>query len=212
MVTIDICYLDAPPKFDESKHPRGQPENKGEFAKSSGGGQNNPTTIVKAIAAGTNKIDKKGLGDKRKYSVSTAKLSVKEMETASKYIDSRMKGRSYSDPVYQGGDMMTEALKLLYAVARAPKDPDFTTKSSAVWLNNNIVALGVMQYSNKTASVVWLGTVVPGHGGAALRNLISQARADGMKKMTLFSTEMAVGFYEHIGFTSTGGNNMELKL
>ena len=69
-----------------------------------------------------------------------------------------------------------------------------------------------MQYSNKTASVVWLGTVVPGHGGAALRNLISQARADGMKKMTLFSTEMAVGFYEHIGFTSTGGNNMELKL
>ena len=205
MVTIDICYLDALPKFDESKHPRGQPENKGEFAKSKGGKSTNPTTTVKAIAAGTNKIDKKGLGDKRKYSVSTAKLSVKEMETASKYIDSRMKGRSYSDPVYQGGDMMRLALSLLR------EDPKFT-KSSAVWLNNNIVALGVMYYRNTTASVEWLGTVVPGHGGAALRNLISQARADGMKKMTLFSTEMAVGFYEHIGFTSTGGNNMELKL
>ena len=207
MVTIDICYLDAPPKFDESKHPRGQPENKGEFAKSSGGGQNNPTTTVKAIAAGTNKIDKKGLGDKRKYSVSSAKLSDKEMGAASKYIDSRMKGRSYSDPVYQGGDMMRLALSLLR------EDPKFT-KSSAVWLNNNIVALGVMYYRNTTASVEWLGTVVPGHGGAALRNLISQARADGMKKMTLISTEMAAGFYKHMGFTSVynRGSKMELDL
>ena len=38
VLTVDINYIDdAPHKFDESKHPRGQPENKGEFVSKGSG-------------------------------------------------------------------------------------------------------------------------------------------------------------------------------
>ena len=50
-LTIDINYNDAPPKFNEGDHPRGQPKNKGEFVSKGSGVSTAPVSGPASISA-----------------------------------------------------------------------------------------------------------------------------------------------------------------
>lgn len=178
MITVDVCYLDA--KWIEAKHPRGRPENKGEFTKTTSTSSTPKTFDIK-----------EGPVSKDEIKDITAKLRATPKDSEVGGIDPR-------DRLY----FMLSALTFA-------KDPRTTRQfdknqifSPVIRSNGKIGAAGALTKDPETgiATIQYLGSTEKGAGGVALFTMINHARDEGMKKIVLESHGTAINFYKHFGF------------
>ena len=212
--------------FEESDHPRGQPENAGEFAKGHGVTRvkKKDSSVIQANtqiekSSATSKIGEVVIPPEIAHVVkdvsgytsedldAMGEISYKDYiarsEINSKFIDT---AHGYAMQIIQQAlnaqSLMTEYTKL------APLDAQkrrVYVRTVVVMNGDYPAAAGNLVIKGKTPTVGYinrLGSTVHGAGISIMHNLIEDARRKGMERIELDPLVGAVPFYKKIGFKS----------